>query len=81
VPGQALAPFRPEDPADVVRQAPGDGEEAVVAYSSPPGDGGLEKVTGAVQLVGGGEVGEAQVRGAHLEPRVEVAVAVLGPFD
>jgi hypothetical protein len=31
--------------------------------------------------VGGGEVGEAQVRGAHLEPRVEVAVAVLGPFD
>ena len=51
-------PVGPELAVDGVHGAPGDGEQPVVAERAMPGDGGLDEMADAVQLVAPREVAE-----------------------
>ena len=66
---------------DAVGEAAGDVEEALAAGSAVMGDGGLEKVAGAVEFVVASKTGPAALRLDGLEIAVDVAVGRLGFFQ
>ena len=72
------APAWPEHGVDTVDEAPGDGEQPIVAGGAPIGDGCLDQMPGAVELVAVGEVRPASARLGDRVVGVEVAVVPLG---
>ena len=76
VPVDPVDPARPgpEGGHDQVGDATGDVEEPGVGVGAVQGDGGLDQVAGAVELVTPGQLDKALAGEVHLEVGVEVAV-------
>ena len=77
----AVVDARPELALDGSGRTLGDEEETIVAERAVPGDGRLEEMSDAVELVAPVEIPVLGAGGEHLDERVEVAVGSLGGLD
>ena len=81
MPVDGQRPGRTEGSLDVVRGADRDLEQSIVAQRAVPGDGRLDQMADAVELVTPGHVAVRMAAADDLDEGVDVAVVALGPGD